>query len=438
VDVRLLAHPSWWNVRRTLFVAGGLGALALLVLSWGITLRRRVRAQTEQIRLQLEKEKRMQTEIERSTRLESLGVLAGGIAHDFNNLLTAILGNLGLAALDKRVMDAAGDCIVEAERGARRARDITQQLLTFAKGGDPVRMAVPLAEIVTEAATFARHGTNVRFDFDFPSNLPPGNVDAGQISRVVHNLVINAVQAMPEGGVVSIALAAVDVRVGEVATLAPGSYLLLTVADTGRGISAENLARIFDPYFSTQSGTGNSGLGLATVRSIVRKHHGHVEVDSKVGEGTTFRIWLPAAPHEMLPERPAPPGSNGHPSARILVMDDEDVIRRVAGRMLALAGHETSFASDGAEAVRIYTEARQAGRPFDLVIFDLTVPGGMGGKEAVQELLKIDPEIRAIASSGYSSDAVMANPRAYGFRASLAKPYDIPGLMRVVGEVRHN
>lgn len=435
-DVVVLEAPPWWTIGRIWTVVGILGLAVSLGFTWIASLRRKVRQQTELIRIQIEKEARLQTELERSSRLESLGVLAGGIAHDFNNLLTAILGNLGLAAMDKRVMEAAGDCIAEAERGARRARDITQQLLTFAKGGDPVRTAVQLPEIVTEAANFARHGSNVRFDFDLPSNLPPGDVDAGQISRAVHNLVINAVQAMPDGGVVSVGLAAVNLGAGEVDALPAGTYLRLTIADTGRGIPAETLPRIFDPYFSTKAKAGNSGLGLATVRSIIKKHNGHIEVESTVGRGTTFRLWLPAAPHEMPVLGTAPQRSTAHLPARILVMDDEEVIRRVAGRMLALAGHETVFAADGAEAIRAYSAARQSGRPFDLVIFDLTVPGGMGGKDALQELLKLDPGIRAVASSGYSSDPVMANPRAYGFCASLPKPYDIPDLMRTLEAAR--
>jgi signal transduction histidine kinase/CheY-like chemotaxis protein len=434
-DVTVLATPPWWTVQRTIYVAGLLGLGSLAILVWVVALRRRVRQQTEQIRAQMAKETALQTEVERAARLESLGVLAGGIAHDFNNLLTAILGNLGLAAMDKRVMAAAGDCISEAERGARRARDITHQLLTFAKGGEPVRTAVLLPEIVTEAANFARHGSNVRLDISCPPDLPAGDVDAGQISRVVHNLVLNAVEAMPAGGMVSIKLAGVDVKAGEIGTLAAGRYIRLSVTDTGHGIPPEILSRIFDPYFSSKPKNRNSGLGLATVRSIIVKHNGHIEVDSKVGSGTTFRLWLPAA----LEEAPLPPKST-HASAlepaRVLVMDDEAVIRRVAGRMLALAGHETVFAADGAEAMRAYIAARQSGAPFDFVILDLTVPGGMGGKEALAELLKIDAGIRAIASSGYSNDPVMANPKAYGFRSRLPKPYDIPDLIRAIEESR--
>jgi two-component system cell cycle sensor histidine kinase/response regulator CckA len=437
-DVRVIASPSWWTMRRTWTAVGVLVFITLLIVGWGVALRRRVREQTEQIRRQLEKEARLQSELERSSRLESLGVLAGGIAHDFNNLLTAILGNLGLAALDQRVMAAAGDCITEAERGARRARDITQQLLTFAKGGDPVRTAVLLPDVISEAASFARHGSNVRFDFDYPPDLPAGEVDAGQISNVVHNLVLNAIQAMPDGGVVSIALAAVNLGSGEVDLLPPGPYLRLSVADTGQGIPPEHRARIFDPYFTTKARTGNSGLGLATVRSIIKKHNGHIEAESTVGQGSTFRVWLPVAQAAAGSSRePLPGNSPAAPApARVLVMDDEDAVRRVAGRMLKLAGHEVAFAADGAEAIRAYQAARQSIQPFDLVIFDLTVPGGMGGKDALQALRKFDPGIRAIASSGYSNDPVMAQPQAYGFCTSLPKPYDIPDLTRAIEQAQ--
>ncbi|HVZ65718.1 MAG TPA: ATP-binding protein [Lacunisphaera sp.] len=432
-DIALLARPSWWTVQRTLYAVAALLVCTLLVLGWVLALRRQVRRQTELIRQQMENEAKLQAELERSSRLESLGVLAGGIAHDFNNLLTAILGNLGLAAMDPRVMAAAGDCLGEAERAARRARDVTQQLLTFAKGGDPIRAAVLLPDIITEAANFARHGSNVRLEFNFPHALPPGDVDASQISRVVHNLVINAVQAMPGGGLVKIGLQAVDLKEAEIDQLAAGQYLELTVSDTGAGIAPENLPRIFDPYFSTK--TKNHGLGLATIRSIVKKHKGHIEVESQPGRGTTFRLWLPAAAAmgSAAPGSEAPV-SNG--PARILVMDDEEVIRRVAGRMLSLAGHETAFAADGADALRLYNEAARVGRPFDLVIFDLTVPGGMGGREALEALLQAHPQARAIASSGYSNDPIMANPHAYGFRTQLSKPYEFDDLVRAVDEAR--
>ncbi|HVT73535.1 MAG TPA: ATP-binding protein [Lacunisphaera sp.] len=434
-DIAILARPSWWTVQRTFYAIGALLCCTLLVLGWVLALRRQVRRQTEQIRAQMENEAKLQAELERSSRLESLGVLAGGIAHDFNNLLTAILGNLGLASMDPRVMAAAGDCLGEAERAARRARDVTQQLLTFAKGGDPIRAAVLLPDVITEAANFARHGSNVRLEFNFPPALPPGDVDASQISRVVHNLVINAVQAMPGGGLVKIGLQAVDLKDGQVDQLAAGRYLELVVSDTGAGIAPEILPRIFDPYFSTKS--KNHGLGLATVRSIVKKHKGHVEVESRLGQGTTFRLWLPAAQSVgTAAAGPEAPASNG--PARVLVMDDEEVIRRVAGRMLSLAGHEAAFAVDGADALRVYNEAARVGRPFDLVIFDLTVPGGMGGREALETLLQAHPQARAVASSGYSNDPVMANPRAFGFRTQLGKPYEFDDLVRAVDEARRN
>jgi signal transduction histidine kinase len=434
-DVAVLGLPPWWTARRTGYAVAGLTAFTAFIVMWTIVLRRRVQAQTAQIRQQLEREARMQTELERTSRLESLGVLAGGIAHDFNNLLTAIMGNLSLAAMDARVMALAGDCIGEANRATRRARDITQQLLTFAKGGDPVRTAVALPEIVRETANFALHGSNVRLDLVCPEDLPPGNVDGGQISRVIHNLVVNSVQAMLAGGTVTIDLQEVQVAAGEILALQPGRYIRISVADTGPGIPPEILPRIFDPYFSTKASNQNSGLGLASVRSVVLKHNGHVDVESKLGTGTVFRIWLPvataapaglAAASEAVPAKPV----------RVLLMDDELVIRSVAGRILAQAGHTAVLVADGAEAVAAYAKAHAAGEPFDLVIFDLTVPGGVGGKDALRELQKINAGVVAIASSGYSSDPVMANPRAFGFRASLPKPYGIAELERIIAEVR--
>jgi signal transduction histidine kinase/CheY-like chemotaxis protein len=434
-DVRVLQAPPWWNAKRTGYAVGGLAAFTLLIIAWTVALRRRVRVQTEQIRQQIEREARMQTELERASRLESLGVLAGGIAHDFNNLLTAILGNLSLAAMDKRVTALAGDCLGEAERAARRARDITQQLLTFAKGGAPVRAAVALPEVVREAANFALHGSKVRLEMHCPAGLPPGDVDGGQISRVVHNLVVNSVQAMPNGGTVTIDLTEARVAAGEVPPLQAGRYIRMSVTDTGPGIAPEILPRIFDPYFSTKATRENSGLGLASVRSVVLKHNGHVDVESRLGHGSTFRLWLPAAATAVAAATDMPPPSAPRP-ARVLVMDDEQVIRSIAGRILALAGHRAVLTADGAEAIAAYTKAQEAGEPFDFVIFDLTVPGGMGGKDALQELRKIDADVRAIASSGYSSDPVMADPRAFGFHSSLPKPYGVAELERAIAEIR--
>lgn len=433
-DVRVLSTPTWWTASRAFAVAGGLAVCTLLGLGWVTVLRRRVKEQTEQIRLQMDKEAGMQAELERATRLDSLGVLAGGIAHDFNNLLTAIRGNLGLIQMEPEVMKVVGDQVNGAEKAAKRATDVTQQLLTFAKGGDPVRGVVDMAELVREAAGFARHGSNVLVEFNLADDLPPAEVDASQISRVVHNLVLNAVQALSGGGVVRLVLNACTLQSGEISALAAGRYLLLVVADNGPGIPAERLPRIFDPYFSTK--VRGSGLGLATCHSIVKKHLGQIEVKSSPAVGTTFYIWLPAA----VPVAPKNKSITYVPftvaSARILFMDDDEVVRNLAKALLARAGHDGTLVADGAEAVAAFRQARAAGNPYDLAIFDLTVPGGMGGKEALAEILKIDPGVQVIASSGYSNDPVMANHQAFGFVAVLPKPYTFDAFTRAINRVR--
>lgn len=429
-DVAVLATPSWWTARRLLGVLAVAVVGALAAMGWIVALRRQVGRQTAQIREFWEREVRMQAELERSTRLESLGVLAGGLAHDFNNLLAAILGNLGLIALDSNAMSTSGSLVENARRATRRAGDLTQQLLTFAKGGEPIRNTRALPELVREAAEFALHGAHVRAEFDFSPTLPAAEVDAAQLSRVIHNLVLNAVQAMPAGGVVTVALQETRVEAGERGDLRPGLYVLLTVADRGAGIPPAELARIFEPYFSTKQ--GSSGLGLAVVRSIVQKHEGHVAVESLPGKGTTFRIWLPAssstAPTEAGESLP-PPVASGR---RVLLMDDEEIIREVAVQALETSGHRATAVAEGKEAVRAFVEARAAGRPFDVVILDLTVPGGMGGEQTVRELLRIDPGARVIVSSGYSSNPVMARYRDYGFCAVVPKPYELNVLLHAV------
>ncbi|HEY0947811.1 MAG TPA: PAS domain S-box protein [Opitutaceae bacterium] len=375
---------------------------------------------------------RLEAEMLRASKLESVGVLAGGIAHDFNNLLTVVMGNLTLAMLDSQVASTAGKWLAEAERGAFRARDLTQQLLTFAKGGAPIRTAVQLPEVVREAAQFALHGSKVRCDFHSDPALWAADVDKGQIGQVVQNLVLNAVQAMPEGGTVRIALHNERNAGDAVRAFQPGDYLRIEIVDTGPGIRPEHIGRVFDPYFTTKE--SGSGLGLATVYSIVKKHAGHIEVESEPGRGTTFRIWLPAVPGERTkPVEPAE--TQAQLSGRVLFMDDEDTIRSMAHTLLTRLGFEVTTVADGAEAVRAYGEARAAGRPYQVVIMDLTVPGGMGGKEAMHELRKLDPDVRAIVSSGYSSDPVMANYQAHGFHGMVAKPYRVSDLAKALRSV---
>ncbi len=375
---------------------------------------------------------RLESELMRSSKLESVGILAGGIAHDFNNILTVVMGNVTLAMLDSQVMTHAGRWLGEAEKGILRARDLTQQLLTFAKGGQPVRQLVQLPDVVREATEFALHGSPVRYEFHSDSALWTADVDPGQIGQIVQNLVINSVQAMPDGGVIRIILRNDFIAHETTKPLAPGHYVGLAITDHGQGIAPANVARIFDPYFTTKK--SGSGLGLSTVYSVVRRHKGHIEVESELGSGTTFRIWLPAVP-DAKPSLPQKPEKISGFTGRVLFMDDEETIRDVARLLLKHIGFEPIVVSDGAQAIRAFTEARASGQGFNLVIMDLTVPGGMGGREAMQELLKLDPHVRAIVSSGYSSDPVLSNHRAHGFRGMVSKPYKISDLSREIRAV---
>ena len=422
-DVVVFQKPLLWTVQRALVTAAIFGAGSLLGLGWIAALRRQVRRQTGQIRAQLEHQARLEIEVQRAARLESLGELAGGIAHDFNNVLTGIIGYTSLAMLDKAAMTLVGDCLREIERGGRRARDLTQQLLTFAKGGDPLRVTVSLPALIHEATELVLHGSSVRCEYDVPPGLWSVSADRGQISQAIQNLMRNARQAMPRGGEIRVLLANDEIAAGAKATLAEGRYVRLSVTDNGEGISAENLPRVFDPYFSTKK---SGGLGLATVYSILKKHHGLIEVQSAPGKGTTFRIWLPAAePAAPLPP-PAQPATISPPvPLRVLLMDDEESIRHLGALVLRRMGFEATVAADGEGAIREFDNARNAGRPYDLVMLDLTIAGGLGGRETIEELRKKAPDILAIVSSGYSSDPVMANFRDYGFQAMVPKPYNI-------------
>jgi PAS domain S-box-containing protein len=376
---------------------------------------------------------KLEAEVLRATKLESVGVLAGGIAHDFNNLLTVVMGNVTLAMLDTQVNTAGVQWLHEAERGLMRARDLTQQLLTFAKGGDPVRSAVQLSEVVRETANFCLHGAKAKCQFEFENNLWAADVDKGQIGQVVQNLVMNAAQAMPQGGMIWVNLsndASPPLRSGLV-----GATVRLSISDAGAGIRPEHVSKIFDPYFTTKS--DGSGLGLATVYAIVKKHHGYIEVESEVGRGTRFRLWLPAtrtATASPLSNAPFGGGAAAM-NGRVLLMDDEEAIRMMASQLLMRIGFQVETAADGAIAVEVYRKALAEGRRFDLVITDLTVPGAMGGLDCMRELVRIDPKVRAIVSSGYSSDPVMSDHRAYGFAGMIPKPYRITDFAKTIRRV---
>lgn len=368
-----------------------------------------------------------------ASKLKSIGVLAGGIAHDFNNILTAILGNLSLAKTYARPGDKIFERLVEAEKASLRAKHLTQQMLVFSKGGTPVKKIVSLKNLVRDAAIFAVHGSKTTCRFDIAWDLWPAEVDEGQIAQVLGNLVLNADQSMPEGGVITVQAENVTVKEGDIRSLTAGDYVKILVEDQGAGIPEEYLTRIFDPYFTTKE--KGSGLGLTTVYSIVKNHDGHIHVESKVGVGTTVYVYLPATREAV----PADEIDEGSPSespvprkGRVLIMDDEEMVREVAGEILTHMGYEVGYAKDGAEAIGIYQDAKWTGHPFDILIMDLTIPGGMGGKEAVKKLLEIDPEAKVIVSSGYSSDPIMSDFAKYGFVGVIAKPYSIEDLSAVL------
>jgi PAS domain S-box-containing protein len=380
---------------------------------------------TEQIRLE--------EDILRNEKLESIGVLAGGIAHDFNNLLTGILGNLSLTHMLMNPHDRLAHKIEEAIKAAERAKDLAAQLLTFSKGGAPIKKTLSIRQIIMDSASFSLRGSNVRCTFDMPANLLPVDVDPGQINQVINNLIINADQAMPEGGMVRIHAENIKINEHSSLPLRPGSYVRVSVSDEGVGIPANLLPKIFDPYFTTK--TRGSGLGTSTVYSIIKRHNGLISVQSALGRGSTFTIYLPASeqPSGLEEQQPAEMLFRG--SGRILVMDDEDIIRKIAGEILSYLGYTPVLCSDGAEALAMYRQAAERNEPFDAVIMDLTIPGGMGGKELIRHLLLFDPNVKAIVSSGYSNDPILAFFHEFGFQGVILKPYRAEDVSKVLYEV---
>ena len=376
---------------------------------------------------------KMKENMLRAQKLESVGVLAGGLAHDFNNLLTAILGNISLAMLDAPPEEGISRYLEFAEKATTRAQNLTQQLLTFSRGGAPVKKTLSADKLIEDSAAFALRGSKSRCDFKIDSGLWTIEADEGQLGQVINNLIINADQAMPEGGTITVSGENVTLSKDNPLLLKPGSYIRISVADQGSGIPKDHLEKIFDPYFTTKH--KGSGLGLATSYSIIERHEGHITVESAPGAGALFSIYLPASPVWTAPAAPDTSRTLIRGAGRILIMDDEDLVRAVLSKSLTTLGYDVVCTQEGKEAVSVYEQAQQSGKRFDAVILDLTIPGGMGGQETMMNLREIDPGVKAIVSSGYSGDPVMANFRKYGFSGIVAKPYTLKMLSEIVHAV---
>jgi PAS domain S-box-containing protein len=368
----------------------------------------------------------------KTQKLESIGTLAGGIAHDFNNLLQGVFSHISMARMSIDRKEESMDMLNRAEEALHQTVSLTNQLLTFAKGGKPVKEHVSVLPVVENATRFALSGSSCDYEI-----LPQGDLwqvsgDAGQIGQVIQNIALNADQSMPQGGRISVTVSNVPADRKRPAALKNGDYVLISIRDSGSGVPEESRERIFDPYFTTKE--KGSGLGLATSHSIIRNHDGIIDVESRPGEGATFTIYLPAV-HEKI-EEPAEASAPAEArSAKVLVMDDEEMIRKITVKLVRALGHECEFAEKGESAVAMFKAARDEGRPFDLVLLDLTIRGGMGGVETVRELLAIDPEVKAIVSTGYSDDAALSNYRSQGFRMFLKKPYNVEELRDVINSL---
>ena len=378
-------------------------------------------------------------ELQRTRQLESIAALSGGIAHDYNNLLTVIIGNVSLIQSYVDPQDIIYKLLNEVNEAAIVAKSLTQKLITFSRGGAPLKETSDMAALVRSVTEFSLSGSNIKCQFDVADDLWLVDVDKTQVSQAVHNLVMNAREAMPEGGVITVLAGNVQ-NIDGVRAPTASRWVRLSIIDQGKGIAPEDMDKIFNPYFSTKQ-RGNqkgTGLGLSICHSIIRNHDGKMAIDSSPGAGTTVNLYLPASMNALPAISAAKPCKLTTPipgCGRILVMDDEEMIINMAGRILARLGYESAFARNGSEAVALYEEALNTEQPFDAVVLDLTVRGGMGGEEAMHHLLDIDPQVKVIVSSGYSDSPVMQDYKHYGFSAAAGKPYSLIELSQALDHV---
>jgi PAS domain S-box-containing protein len=381
--------------------------------------------------------RRMEEELLTARKLESVGTLAGGVAHDFNNLLAVILGNISFAKMLTDPSNKIYERLTDAEDATIKGKELTYRLLAFSRGGDSSKKVASLKGIIKDSARLTLSGSNIKCTFSFPDDLRQVEIDEEQIRQVIHNIVINAKETMSQGGKIKIRADNIILGPEDTIPLPEGNYVIISIEDHGGGISEESLSRIFDPYFTTKE-IGNvkgMGLGLAICYSIVKNHGGFMTAESQPGVGTTIHVYLPAHREETPTAQAEREKLVNIGTCRVLYMDDENALRDIAGEMLGHIGYDVEFARDGAEAIKMYSEAITSEKPFDIVIMDLTIPGGMGGAEAVQKLHEIDPRVKAIVSSGYTNDPIIKDFKEYNFSGVITKPFDVDELVRVIESV---
>ncbi|KPA18012.1 multi-sensor hybrid histidine kinase, partial [Candidatus Magnetomorum sp. HK-1] len=376
--------------------------------------------------------KKLQSRLTQAHKIEAIGILAGGIAHDFNNMLSIIAGNISFAMNNLNKDDELYEVLSDVQKSSKQAQNLTYQLLTFSKGGAPIKKVADINKLINESSIFSIRGAKSKCNFDLSNDLWTTEIDEGQINQVIGNLVINANQAMADGGIITIKTENVEINTESGIPLSAGRYIKIVVEDKGVGISKKHLSNIFDPYFTTKQ--KGSGLGLATTYSIIKNHGGHISVYSEIEKGTVFNIYLPASTKDVG-KIEGKEESKHTGQGKILIMDDQESILKMVTRMLERMGYQTTSATEGSQAIEIYKEVYQSENQFDLVILDLTVPGGMGGAKTIQELLKINPKIKAIVSSGYSNDPIMANYEDYGFCGVIPKPYSQDQIAKVLNKI---
>lgn len=385
----------------------------------------------------ISKRRRIEEELLRAKKLESIGILAGGIAHDYNNLLTAIVGYITLAESTMKPGDEALTHLGQARYAANMAKTLSRKLITFSRGGKPAKKPAPVSPLLEDSLPFALAGSNIECELLIPKHLWPVEHDASQMSQAIHNIVTNSREAMPKGGTLRVKAENMRIRRRNGNLVEPGDWVRITIEDEGFGIPQQHMDKVFDPYFTTKEMGAQKGLGLglAISHSIIRNHQGYLLVESEPDRGTTVHIYLPASNPARGREGSSHGSTRNRGAIRILVMDDEEIVLEITGKMLKRAGYEIGLAKNGAEAIRLFTQSIEEDNPFHLALLDLTVRGGIGGKEVVRKLLEIEPGLKAVVSSGFSDDPVMRDFPIYGFSAAVTKPYDIGDLREIIEKV---